>query len=118
MVTSSTPVASGSSVPAWPILLGATSGLIRLITSRLVIPAGLWALSRPNIQDLEVVEACNLGGSLGGEVREAAIEGLHVPHAECSELVELVHQQLLEPAAVVASMPLGVHHQAAVVGQV
>jgi 16S rRNA (guanine527-N7)-methyltransferase len=49
MQTTNTPVAKGSSVPAWPTLAGRTSLCTRLTASREVHPVGLLMLRIPNI---------------------------------------------------------------------
>src|SRR5438270_1272340 len=92
MATIKTPVASGSSVPAWPTLCGRTSRCTRLTTSRDVIPAGLSILSRPNMVDLEAVQIANLGWRLRADVCQPPLQSLDIADAECRQAMEFVIQ--------------------------
>src|SRR5262245_30106160 len=87
--TTRTPVARGSSVPAWPALCRRISRCTRLTTSRDVSPAGLSILSRPNMVDIEAIEGANLVGRLAGQIRQSGGQRRRVANAEAGEPMEL-----------------------------
>src|SRR6266550_4550294 len=111
MATTSTPVASGSSVPACPALCGLTSRCTRLTTSREVSPVGLSMLSRPNMVNFETVEIVNLSGRLVRQIRQSISQSSDIVDTQASEPIEFLLKESRQIAIGVACMSLGIHHQ-------